>query len=180
MKIFNTQVSPFKSLLFALVLALGFQCNTASANVNTHLNETFASGATFSGTLTFDNGFNNLLDVDGTLSGGPYGSIPITWAWALGDSSAPSFITADGKSDWMMDGTPASYNYYIELDWTPGANGLVLNNTSNTGSPPNAVNYIDPMISYNTMSTVPEPSTFLLLGAGLGGVALLRKRTRKQ
>lgn len=30
-----------------------------------------------------------------------------------------------------------------------------------------------------TVSSVPEPSTFLLLGAGIGGVALLRRKNRK-
>jgi hypothetical protein len=52
------------------VLALSLQCNNASANFTTQLNETFQSGATFSGILTFDDGIANLLAVNGTLSGG--------------------------------------------------------------------------------------------------------------
>ncbi len=39
-------------------------------------------------------------------------------------------------------------------------------------------NYTQDMVVF-TSAPVPEPSTFILLGAGLAGVALLRRRNRK-
>jgi len=39
---------------------------------------------------------------------------------------------------------------------------------------------MDNLVYGNTLSTVPEPSTMLLLGAGFGGIALLKRKSRKQ
>jgi hypothetical protein len=39
---------------------------------------------------------------------------------------------------------------------------------------------MDNLVYGNTLSTVPEPSTMLLLGAGFGGIALLKRKARKQ
>jgi hypothetical protein len=64
-----------KKILTGLVaVALAAAAGVAAADEHIHLNETYASGATFSGDLTFTNGFQMLTGVDGTLSGGSYGT----------------------------------------------------------------------------------------------------------
>jgi hypothetical protein len=69
----------------------------------------------------------------------------------------------------------------IEIDWKPGENNLVLDSSAgsgNGGSIPNAINYIDPMVSYTSTPT-PIPPAFLLFGSGLLGLAGFRKKIKE-
>ena len=56
----------------------------------------------------------------------------------------------------------------------------VVNNTSNPDNGGMAVFQDTSIVPYGTVpiSTVPEPSTFLLLGAGLAGIGFLRRRAK--
>lgn len=49
----------------------------------------------------------------------------------------------------------------------------------NNGSIPNASWFLVQNITYDKHSPVPEPSTFLLLGAGFAGIGFLRRRAKK-
>ena len=49
-----------------------------------------------------------------------------------------------------------------------------------TNQPANWTNQNVSAFELKATEVVPEPSTFLLLGAGLGGLALLRRKAKKQ
>ncbi|MGA9568304.1 MAG: hypothetical protein WBS19_22470, partial [Candidatus Korobacteraceae bacterium] len=68
------------ALLVVLVLSMAL-ASYAVPLPTLNLNETFASGGTFTGTLTFLSDYSNLTAVTGVLSGGPYGSDSINWIW---------------------------------------------------------------------------------------------------
>ncbi|HEX9023926.1 MAG TPA: PEP-CTERM sorting domain-containing protein [Geobacteraceae bacterium] len=176
-----------KLIILVCFMALGLQCNNAAALYVTNLNETFQSGATFSGTLTFNNSLTDLLSVSGTLSGAGYGVDPISWVWwspgGVGGTSLP-INGSNIYANFLMDGTPpGQFQHFIEIDWVGGGSSLILDSSLGSfvqGSPGNAVNYSDPMVSYHTSSsTVPEPGTFLFFGVGLAGLAFARKKFRK-
>ena len=106
----------FRKFALAAALGLSVAATQASANITTSIEETFASGAVFTGTLTFADGYAGLFDVSGVLAGGGYGTIPFSWAWWVGTGySYP--INDTGVSgvynDWLMDGTPSSWAHYI-------------------------------------------------------------------
>jgi hypothetical protein len=170
-----------KNALCTSILILGLAAAGRAANVQT-LQEVFASGATFTGQLTFTNDYSNLTAVNGLLTGGSYGSDLINWIWDPTVNFATSFGPQYG-GNYLMDGTTCgnecgSFAYFISLTWdfsaapnlavaSPGGVLSVLGG--------NNVNYVDPIVSA-TLSGAPEPTTLLLLGAGLAGLALVRRR----
>jgi hypothetical protein len=170
-----------------VVLALGLPCTNASANVIIHLDETFQSGATFTGDLTFSDAFDNLLAVDGVLTDNPFGPNPdfLTWPFLQGSGYNSISMGSGIYADWLMDGTPSLYMLFIEIDWrVEGGGNLVLDSSldsANTGSIANAINYTDPMVSYSfsNVRTVPEPFSVVLLGIGLMGIAGVSRKFQK-
>lgn len=137
-----------------------------------HLESTYASGATFSGDLTFTAGYDNLVAVDGTLSGGVYGTRAISWIWNPGTNFASSYGPQYG-GNFLMDGSSGSWSYFITLTWdfsaapnlalvTPASNILAALGGNN-------VSYTDAMVS-GRFASVPEGNTY---GVALGGLALV-------
>jgi hypothetical protein len=147
-----------------------------------NLTETFQSGATFNGTVTFLSDYSNMVAVTGVLSGGPYGTDSINWIWDQTANFASSFGPQYG-GNFLMDGTTCgnecgSFNYFITITWdfsaapnlqvvTPAADPL-----SAIGG--NNINYVDPLVS-GSFST-PEPGSLALLGSGVVGLAGLLRR----
>jgi hypothetical protein len=166
--------------VLALVVVIGFVASQARADQTDSVTMTFASGASFNGTVTFSSVDNTLTGVNGVLSGyldgavGPgAGSDPITWVYAPGFNLAsdPNF------SNFLMD--TASLTSFFFLNWiefTYTFTGGVPSFADPSFAPDgmgNSVQYVgvdnlnvsDPMVS-GTISTL-EPSSLLLLGAGL-------------
>jgi hypothetical protein len=170
--------------VLALVVVIGFVPSQARADQTDSVTMTFASGASFNGTVTFSSVDNTLTGVNGVLSGyldgavGPgAGSDPITWVYApgLNLASDPNF------SNFLMD--TASLTSFFFLNWiefTYTFTGGVPSFADPSFAPDgmgNSVQYVgvdnfggqvnvsDPMVS-GTIST-PEPSSLFLLGAGL-------------
>src|SRR5262245_17679744 len=106
-----------KKILAGLLASVSLAyVSTASAVITTTLHEDFASGAQFNGVLTFSNTYNALLDVNGVLSGGSYGTQNITWTWCIG--------TGQDYTDRNYDSNPATYE-----DWLMGGPEGVLTAT---------------------------------------------------
>jgi len=192
-----------KFLIIMVAFTMLF-CDTgfALANVNKQLDETFLSGATFTGQLSFSDSYDNLLAVSGVLTGNPYGPSPdpINWVWWGSSHPMGSGIYAD----FLINGTNGSdWTQFIEIDWRhTGEGNLVLDNSLgsvSSGDIANAINYSDPVVLYafsdgdsngysfevsclvDTMviSFVPEPATILLLSLGLIGLISIRRKLLK-
>ena len=147
------------------------------------LNETFASGATFTGTLTFLPDYSNLTAVSGWLTGGPYGNDYINWIWDPTFNYASGFGAQYG-GNYLMDGTTCgnecgSFTYFIAITWDfSAAPNLVLSSPGGLLAVQggNNVNYVDPLVSGSFNGTTPEPGTLAMFGSGVIGLAGLLRR----
>ena len=102
-------------------------------------------------------------------------SVPIipgghTWS-PLGDSSGTCFDAGCGYTGWILSSytVPTAGNYYLEFgvtNWLDEAfdSGMAIDGVTVGGVP------------INTPGATPEPSTFVLLGSGLFGLAAVVRR----
>ncbi len=171
-------------LLVTLVCSLAL-VSYATPLPTLNLNETFASGATFSGTLTFLSDYSNLTAVTGTLSGGPYGTDPISWIWNPGvNFAAAGGYTPNFGGNFLMDGTTCgvqcgSYSYFVTITWDYSAAPNLLVATPGpilSAEGGNNVNYTDPLVSGSFSSVAPEPGSLVMFGSGVIGLAGLIRR----
>lgn len=170
------KLSTILSLLTLSVAALA--STNASADVVAHLHETMQSGATFDGNLTFADDYSALLGVDGILSGDAYGDDYFSWVWKVGTQQTAGNSTniAGVRNDWLMDGTfETGYRNYLGLTWNYPAGSLVVNLSPELQTYYAGVSDADRVVSAE-VSAVPEPASVALLGLGLAGVAVVRRR----
>ena len=173
-----------KTVLAAATLAVACALpSIARADLAEQVDMSFASGATFSGVVTIADDFSHFTGVNGTLSGGGYGTDAINWVWDYTNYSTGS----NNLSNFLMDGdgTPGAdaantghYAYFVQLA-VNGADPSHLSFTSGAsyGGTDNDVEYSDAFVS-GTISAVPETSNATLLLLGLGVVSAMTRKAR--
>lgn len=169
-----------KKLALAALFSLAATQASASIVETVHLE--FQSGGVYDGTITFNDGYQGMVDTDGYLTGGSnnYNEY-FSWTWWQGTNQTnPQNYFGQGYMDWLMNGSSNfSYTQYIGLTWDVNASvlqgGLSLVDTHNSYSFGNAA-YNDAIVSWSIGGTsVPESSGLLLLTLGLAGLAAQRK-----
>ncbi len=149
---------------------------TAMFTVDT--NSPNLSGDTFLGTYQMNLPFDlkigpsftrhySSLEV-GVINNDPEHPFGDAWHFLSPLSTAPDWVSID-----LQDTTGTAFN---SIDLPPTLNLSAFNNNSMAfivGSTAQIVGTV------TAVTTVPEPSTILLLGAGLAGVGLIRRRFKK-
>jgi hypothetical protein len=174
-------------LVASVLSSLAFVPLAKADNVdNVYL--TFASGATFTGTVDFSNDYSQVNGVNGILTGYQpgitgyqgSGSDPINWVWTPIDN----YVSAghgDVYANWLLDGPqPSGWSNFIgfEYDYT-NAPTLTTANFPLIDSSLFEIDDSDTLTggSINfAYSTTPEPGTMLLLGSGMVGLAGMLRR----
>src|SRR5580692_1970970 len=177
-----------KSLRVVAIFVFAVCCVAAAPSAKAdnvdNVNLTFASGATFTGTVGFADDFSSITSVNGTLTGYEdgisgftgVGSDSINWVWGLcGNCSG---LPGDQFGNLLMDGTPfgngfGDYSNFIAFtyDYT-NAPDLALDFAGNIGVD---VDFDDFVVS-GSIAPTPEPGTMLLSSSGLLGLAGLVRR----
>ena len=171
-------MNPIRRGLVAMLFLLGGQ---AQADLIEYVELEFASGAIWQGTITFNDGYEGMLDANGWLTGGSHGFNEfVSWTWWDGTGqSNPADWNVDGwYEDWLMNGNEGvgDYTVYLGLSWSAsvsvdagGIQFILLNDPEYSGN----LAYNDLLIGWSA-TAVPLPSSLALLA--LGGYLLLRRR----
>lgn len=169
-----------KTILAAATLAVACALpSIARADHVEQVDMSFASGATFSGVVTIADDFSQFTGVNGTLTGGGYGTDAINWIWDDINYSTGS----NNLSNFLMDGTGTpgvggSYAWFVQLavNYSNPSN-LTFTHGASYGGTDNYVEYSDAFVS-GTISAVPETSNAALVLLGLGMVGALGRKAR--
>jgi len=157
--------------IVALAVASVAAATLAKADPVDYVDLTFASGATFIGTVTFTDDYSSIVAVDGTLTGyeagttgyvGGSASDMIDWVW----NSYNYALETDEYGNFLVDGPNTDYWNWIAFTYNySGVPVLTLAPGDNYGV---EVDYDDPLVNGSISSTAtPEPGTLLLFGSSL-------------
>ncbi|MFZ5842795.1 MAG: hypothetical protein ACOY3E_07820 [Pseudomonadota bacterium] len=164
-----------KKWLAAAALML---CGQASASIVETVYLEFESGATWEGTITFNDGYLGMTDAEGWLTGGSNNFNEFfSWTWWQGTGQTnPQDWNGDGFfTDWLMNGTSSSdYTIYIGLAWSVVDTQLTFALLSDPYYSGN--NVYNDLITNVSTTGVTEPSALLLAGLGLGLLLMQRRR----
>lgn len=180
-----------KKLIAACSIAiLGLLSLPVQANIVTTLHLDFSSGAQYDGTVTFMDDYLGLIDTDGTLSGGSYGSQHFGWTWWAG-TGQPNPQDYDGDAatyeDILMSGdVVGSFVNFISFSWVHGNVGDVpvlnldpLSNPSNNYWKSVFGEGRDTIVSGTFGNTVPEPGSLALLGLAIACIGLTKRKVKQ-
>lgn len=166
-----------KNKILAATLMAFFAASSADASIF-QVTAQYQSGATFSGTVWFDDGAGIATDVVGTLTGyqegqtvySGTGSTFINWIWAGGSdyASGPAYGT------FLMSGAEPAYAAFLPFTFLPPAAGGPVFSNDGYG---NSVGYNDILVS-GSITAIPEPATWAMMVVGFGMIGLGSRRTR--
>ncbi len=175
----------FKKLAVAaaFTLSLGL-VETAQADYIDALSENFASGATFTGTVTFDNNFVATA-VSGTLTGYSLGtagyvggsvSESISWVY----DPTYDYATAPLASNWLLDASPATFDSTVNnsllftIDFTNPSAPVFTSGAYDNGI--NTLSSNADFLSFGTVTAVPVPAALWLFAGGFASLGWFGRR----
>jgi PEP-CTERM motif-containing protein len=174
-----------RSLTFAAMAAAALTAGVAHADVTENIDLTYASGATFDGTIVCTDDFSSITTVNGILTGydpsgsgffGPGFSDPITAVSPANYNLSPNTFFSQ-----LTDSTFANW---VDFGYSFDSSGITLspggvepdpNNSGLVGF--NNINYGDALVDESvTATSVPEPGTLTIFTLGLLGLGVTRRR----
>jgi hypothetical protein len=180
---------------FLVSLTIGFlmlgMVGAASAAIIETVHLDFESGDTWDGTITFNDGYDVMIDANGKLNSS--GELfQYTWMRAyyildLGQATYPNDWNSDGyNNDWVMKGSYPEFSKYLGLSWEKDisvSNGSIhfklLGDPYYSGLQDSlSPGFSDLLTGWSVKNPVPEPATMLLFGTGLAGFAAIGRRKR--
>jgi hypothetical protein len=179
-----------RSLTLAAMTAAALMAGVAHADITEILNLTYASGATFDGTLVCTDDFSTVNSLTGTLVGydgtqgtgfvGASFSESITAVSPYNFNLSPNTFFAQIYDDSYFNLLDFGYSYDSSgITLSPGGveetptSGLFGYNNINYGTVPYGDVLVDGSV---TPTSVPEPGTLALLALGMFGLAATHRR----